>query len=395
MAVNAKIAYPRQMGERRRRRIRQPAARLIALRSHHSTHRHLLKELSRVRPRANVDALIVPAGRPIAWLREATGLAAQLECALVAVCSRDVAASDAACLGGELGATTVAVEMQDYERILPGFEAVELIADTGLRREADSSRKRNLGLLLARITGWNRVLFLDDDIFAIEPQDAETAAGLLDRYTAVGLKNIGFPDNSVVCHAYRNVGGPQEQFIGAGAMAAAPTRSRSFFPDVYCADWLFFLGDAQPPRVAVTGSMKQRKFDPFANPERARSEEFGDTIAEGLYWLLDEGRPIDHADQSYWDGFLNRRARFIGRLINRARRSPIEVELRDRIVSSLETAKQTHQAITAELCTEFIVRWQDDLDTWRRFIDDLPTGLGVDQALVELGLDSVAHRSYA
>lgn len=238
------------MGGQIRRRIRNPAARLIALRSHHSTHRHLLRQESDDTPPGDVDALIIPAGRPIAWLREGTALAAGLTCALVAFCSRKIAASDVADLGNELGVSTAALEMRDCEQVLPPFLTTELVADSELVRTSDSSRKRNLGLALARIAGWKRVLFLDDDIHSLGPRDAEAAAGLVGRYAAVGLSNIGFPDNSVVCHAYREVGGPQAQFIGAGALMVAPTRSRAFFPDTYNADWLYLLGDALRVRVS-------------------------------------------------------------------------------------------------------------------------------------------------
>jgi hypothetical protein len=377
-----------------RRRIRNPAARLIALRSHHTTHRHLLKhEPSAGARRVEIAALVIPAGRPIAWLREGMALAAGLSCVLVAFCSRQITAADVTELGEEIGVSTVALEMRACAGLLPAFPTSQLIADSDLAHISDSSQKRNLGLAMARVAGWRRVLFLDDDIHALDAGDAEVAAALLDGYSAVGLANDGFPDNSVVCHAYRAIGGPQEQFIGVGGMAVSPTRSSSLFPEIYNADWLFVLGDAWPPRVAVTGSMRQKTFDPFANPDRARSEEFGDCIAEGLYWLLDEGQSINRADYDYWERFLNRRARFIERLIHRAWRTPLESALRSRIISSLETARLTHETITAGLCTEFVRRWQDDLEGWRRFIDDLPTGLGIDGALNELGLSDAAHRS--
>jgi hypothetical protein len=37
-------------------------------------------------------------------------------------------------------------------------------------------------------------------------------------------------------------------------------------------------------------------------------------------------------------------------------------------------------------------RWSSDLDSWQQFIDDAPTGLGVDRALNYLGPAGVAHR---
>jgi hypothetical protein len=189
--------------------------------------------------------------------------------------------------------------------------------------------------------------------------------------------------------------GPQEQFIGAGAMAVAPTRTRSFFPANYNDDWFYLLGDAQPPRVAVTGSMRQKKFDPFAKVERARGEEFGDCLAEGLFWLLDDQLPLARADREYWQSFLVRRARFIERLLGRVERVIEDADLQARMVASLNAARDISAEITADLCTEYVRRWRSDLDSWQQVIDDTPTGLGVDRALDYLGLSAVVHRSGA
>jgi hypothetical protein len=89
-------------------------------------------------------------------------------------------------------------------------------------------------------------------------------------------------------------------------------RSRSFFPDIYNEDW-FYLLDAkmglQP--LAASGEAIQRPYDPFRTPDRARAEELGDVLAEGTFWLLDQGRSVADADEAHWAAFLNRRGRFI------------------------------------------------------------------------------------
>ena len=82
----------------------------------------------------------------------------------------------------------------------------------------DLSLKRNLGLLIARTAGWERILFLDDDIDVPNPSELEVVAAAADQFDAVGLHNTGFEDNSVVCHALRHIGGKQDTFVGgAGA----------------------------------------------------------------------------------------------------------------------------------------------------------------------------------
>jgi hypothetical protein len=373
--------------------VRNPLARLAALGTHHSTHRHLLaRERLASAPGARVDALIVPTARPISWLREAMTLAAALRCVLVAVCSLRVRAVEVMDLGFELGVPTLAVDMPDARHVLPASMGTRLLDGTSLVRMSDASQKRNLALLLARLAGWQRVLLLDDDIYRLDSAHARAAVGLLERYNFVGLENHGFPDNSVVCHAYREVGGMQGQFVGAGALAVDPTRSRSFFPDTYNADWLFVSGDSNPPRVAVTGSMRQKDFDPFASPKRAQDEEFGDCLAEGLYWLLDGHRSLEQADMAHWTAFLGRRQRFIDRLMLRVCRVVHDPDRQAKLLASLQVAQETNEKITPELCAEYVNCWRSDLTNWQRFIDDLPTGLGVDEALNQLGLAGVVHR---
>jgi len=129
------------------------------------------------------------------------------------------------------------------------------------------------------------------------------AAGLLSTYNAVGLSIGGFPDNSVVCHAYRDVGGSQQSFIGGGALAVVLSRNHSFFPKIYNEDW-FYLLDAEKglQPLAVTGAVRQSPYDPYRSPERARAEEFGDVLAEGVFWLLDQRRSVaDQGAHQTWE----------------------------------------------------------------------------------------------
>lgn len=369
-------------------------ARLAAFRSHHANHRHLMEwRPSSFGVSRRVDALVVPTARPLSWMRESMALAAALDCVLVAVCSGRNSAADATHLGQELRVPTVALDMADCGDVLTPTSAGALIKNSQFEHDTDVSYKRNLALLLARIAGWESLLFIDDDIYDLDPKDAMVAVGLLDWYAAVGLRNAGFPDNSVVCHVFRAVGGPQEQFIGAGAMAVSPMRTRSFFPVNYNDDWFYFLGDAQPLRVAMTGSMRQKKFDPFAKVDRARGEELGDCLAEGLFWLLDERLPLDRADQEYWQTSIGRRARFIERLLVRVTRVIDDADLQTRMLASLSAALDINQEITADLCTEYVRRWRSDLVSWQQMIDDTPTGLGIDRALDYLGLSGVVRRS--
>ncbi|WP_433830282.1 hypothetical protein ACQP2E_10435 [Actinoplanes sp. CA-015351] len=261
-------------------------AHLDAAELHHGSHRRLLRDekLPWGKPFARLDAIMVPTVRPVDSLRHVMQVGRLIDCPVVVFCSGSASAASAHQMAEELGAAVLAIDVhRPLASTLPRFATDQLLRANGFGSDSDLSLKRNLGLALARGSSWRRVLFLDDDIAVEDPMQLHHAAGLVDHYRAVGLENHGFEDNSVVCHAYRQAHGKQESFIGGGAMIVDASQTTSFNPNIYNEDWFFLLGDGTPILVARAGAMSQRIFDPFADPERARREELGDTLAEGLF----------------------------------------------------------------------------------------------------------------
>ncbi|WP_327103771.1 GNAT family N-acetyltransferase [Nonomuraea glycinis] len=353
--------------------------------NHHGTHRHLLATPSGVPASGRVDAIIVPTVRPPAYLQEAAHLAAQLNCRLVVVCSgRWTSASQVLRAFGGHGTELVAVDLPRHRWSPVPLKTSRLLRGSPLDRRADTAAKRNLGLVLARLAGWDRVIFLDDDIAVPDPDDLRRAAWLLGDYDRVALSMAGFPDNSVVCHAHRRTGGAQESFIGSGAMALDPARAPSFFPVIYNEDWLDLLDGTGMRRTAVVGTAVQRPYDPYRSPDRARTEEFGEVIAEGLFRLLDDGEPLTGADGDFWKEFLAGRRRLLKQISHRARHSVRETEERERIRTSLQAAHEQHQHITAKLCSGFLDALTTDREDWQAYLHVLPSGLALDKSCAEL-----------
>src|SRR5690349_21233311 len=273
---------------------------------HHGSHRELLDSAAgtSLAPQG-IDAVFVPTFRRPAYLTKAARLSVALGCPLVTLHS---------------GKWTNAAEA--VRRLPPDVDLIAIdVPDRAL----------------LRLLGWDRILFLDDDITQLDPADMRRASGLLSEKNAVGLHVTGFPDHSVVCHAYRLAGGEQEPFIGGGAMAVAAGRSNAFFPDIYNDDWFFLLDDdggLQP--VAVTGKVRQFPYDPFRNEDRARAEELGDVLAEGLYFLLDQGRSLAEADEEYWTSCITKRRQFIGRVLEMVKKDrDLHPEDRQRRITAL------------------------------------------------------------
>src|SRR5215471_7217356 len=337
--------------------------------NHHGSHRRLIWQVDEPTRSARVDAIIVPTARPVASLQQAATTARRLHCPLVTLHTRKSSA-DTAVRTLDPRTELIAIDVRGWSSLrLPEPKTSRLLAGTIFERLTDVSTKRNLALLLSHALGWKRVVFLDDDIRVPNPGDLTKAVSLLEVHTAVGFHIEGYPDNSVVCHAFREAGGPQDSFIGGGALAVDIKRNRSFFPNVYNEDWFFVLdaGKRLQP-VATVGRVLQGPYNPY-HPERARAEEFGDVLAEGIFWLLDQDRSASEGDLAHWREFLTKRKRFIGRIIRMVESmASIEYEERMRRVEVLNAALGRLARITPELCVDYQKALVIDQERWQRHI---------------------------
>jgi hypothetical protein len=348
---------------------------------HHGSHEGLLCSGDDAAPRT-IDAVIVPTTRRPGYLRYAAELANALGCTLVTLHSKQWTSAERAVQRLPWARDLIAIDVTNQAGLrFPSWQTGKYVQSKIFPRlpnypRTDLSAKRNLGLMLAHLLGWSRIMFLDDDITELNPDEVRQASGLLGTHSAVGLHVCGFHDHSVVCHAYRDAGGRQQAFIGGGALVVELDRCRSFFPEIYNDDWFFLLdGDKRLQSVAVTGRVVQYPYDPF-RPDRARAEEFGDVLAEGIYWLLDQNLSIADADHAHWSAYLELRRQFIERVRTMVLQDPeLDLVEKARRVDALGGSLGRLRLVSAELCVSYLRAWQADQQSWRRHIDALPTGV--------------------
>jgi hypothetical protein len=265
-------------------------------------------------------------------------------------------------------------------------------------RKSDLSKKRNLGLLLARLHGWNKVMFLDDDIQKCKADSVARLANQLDFRQAAGMCVREFPDNSVVCHARRLAKMPQGVFVTGAALGVhCNNLPLSFFPDIYNEDWFFFAKEAAARRLSQVGFAVQEKYDPYASSDRARWEEFGDLLAEGLYswferWSSEStffGFPA-MPSSNYWRQFIDARHEVLTETSARLGRLADQSSNADECYSALGSVAaaqgQLADAITADLCVSFIDAWLDDLHNWEIFSSSVNNVGSTREAMDFLGL---------
>jgi hypothetical protein len=238
---------------------------------------------------------------------------------------------------------------------------------------------------------------LDDDVTLSRTDNVARLAGQLDRYQVAGMIVREHPDNSVVCHARRDAGLQQDVFLTGAALGVHCNRlPLSFFPDIYNDDWLFFAPEAAARQLPRVGYAKQPEYDPYARPERARCEEFGDLLAEGLYALIAGegssgpfGEQLGAATAAYWSRFIEARREvltetktlLVGFLDKNSDSRRVSSP-----IASLEAAESQLQQITPYLCVHFISAWREDLADWQKFSNAVNNVGSTREAMDFLGL---------
>lgn len=353
-----------------------------------------------------IDAIIVPTVRSAQQLRYAARLAADAHCQLVILYTDNFPPGLSPVLAEleEDKAAVLTLGSGVTHRLLDLAVGIpqSLVSSCAL----DISRKRNLGLLIGRVCGWKRMLFLDDDIRRLSLVKLRSAADLLRKYPVVGLQVIKYPDASAVGHARRLTGHRQEPFISGGSLLVDPQRLDGFFPPVYHEDWLCTINHLRRGEVAVGGTVGQLAYKPFTTSERARLEEFGDILASGLLWLVharhgrsDAESGLAAAESDYWreatkslfwEEILEQRATLLDNIASRLKSmSPHDPAP----LQSVKAAQQRCAQLAATEFVSFTEKWLDSLAVWRSLLSHLRHADSVGKALAELGL-SHAVRMY-
>lgn len=345
-----------------------------------SSHATLIRDLSARPPRSgrvkSLEALIVPAGRKADKLKTVAELAASADVLLVILASRacDVIEASERVASIQGCRALIAGIPDDYRNDILAFQTSDpSFAGLKAGRNSDLSLKRNLGLLLARLMRWEKIMFLDDDIFGVTVTHLAKVASQLDNHQVTGLISRSFPDNSVVCHANRLSGRRQDNFVTGAALGVnCAEEPLDFFPDVYNEDWLFFATHAAQGKVVSVGEARQQPYKPFADPHRADTEEFGDLIAEGLYALFNDGQSLEAATRAYWEEFIGARKALIDRLADDLFRIPTH-EAAVQAHESMRHAGEQLDSITADECVRFVNAWRNDRGAFARMAKDTPS----------------------
>ena len=313
------------------------------------------------------DGVIVPSARGADALLRATRTARNAGATLVVLASGRTTARAAELLLGKDSCIVLKTPPD------PGGLLFRTSRHPCATTATDISRKRNSALALARRRGWRTVLFVDDDVQAIERQDLRYASDLLAGADRGGIprRMVGwafdeFGDFSVVGHACRRQTAGPVSYVGGGAMAITCDSRAPFFPPVYNEDLLVGLTmlAEDPTSVCVTGTLKQDAYAPFADPARASAQEFGEVLTEGYARQPD---PTELHTPQYWDSVLQDRRKLV-----REAAAGLEQRGVTEGVLAMRFALATHGSDWPELLAGFVGDWAHDRSAWQKHLSSLP-----------------------
>lgn len=268
-----------------------------------------------------------------------------------------------------------------------------------LHRRHDANLKRNVALLLARWVGWDRVLLFNDDVRGVGWAELNRTLGYLNQraYSAAGWAFPSFPDNSVVCHARRLGGQFQDTFVSDGMLGLRRLEALPFFPAVYNEDWIFLFTLIAQGQLAHVGDLWQLPYDPFVDPNRARFEEFGDLLGEGLMETLHGGlSPEAPTEPDFWSERLAARQQLLTAIEHELSRHLVGEQVTVSASAALQAlralagARHSHEPNWPESLAGWVRLWQADLRDWRQLLGSTRPVHSVEGALAMLGLRDVA-----
>ena len=403
---------------------------------HRPSHLNVIGRVPRYRadaPRIELSAVVVPTSRAV----EEVG-------AGIALAARIAEAKDSQLIILRSGAATAVPFPRD---LVPRTSRPTLVLDLSLgagavlpmwrnsahvvgalHRDNDVSLKRNIALLIGQMCNWSSVLLLDDDISITQAsrlspdrfrdhsraEDVDPMLRIDDvladfaeyaELQAAGYLQKDFDDNSVVCHARRLIGRPQDGFISGGALVVRCGGRIPFFPAAYNEDWLFFFYAMLEAKhsfpsstVKLVGSVHQKAYYPFL-VSRARSEELGDVLAEGLFAVLGRTREEILATarlKEYWQETIWHRQNMILELIQEGRaqgsaNDGVWADLDSALRAALSIYEGSVERWAAELA-EYFRTLMLDVHDWYDLLEGMTPnsssdGLDLAEALAVLGLN--------
>lgn len=187
---------------------------------------------------------------------------------------------------------------------------------------------RNYAIILAKMLGFERILFMDDDIIINDHSIVYKILDLLNNADFVGAEIKGMPDLSIVDHIMQKLGLEPYRFMSGGFLALKLSSVSEYFLNYYNEDWIWLFLHKPKAKLVKYGEVYQLPYDPFENAiEKALQQEFGEILVEGVKTVFEknEYNVEKLMKKCFWTELIRKRINLIENIIHFSRKNNFDI----------------------------------------------------------------------
>lgn len=169
---------------------------------------------------------------------------------------------------------------------------------------------RNFALEYSIFLGYEKILFVDDDMAKIDRNKVEKGFSVLTKDSFVSCNLKGFEDDSIVGHIAKQVGVIVEgqKMLSGGFMFLSPASISHRFYNIYNEDWILQLLESKKKQIILPYTVFHNvDEDVVWTLDRALFQELGEIAVEGLL----ENENALSLDYHYWNKIIDIRIKFL------------------------------------------------------------------------------------
>ncbi len=226
---------------------------------------------------------------------------------------------------------------------------------------------RNFALVFGKASGFQNVLFMDDDIIVPDLLLIDELFSLLNTYRFTGAHIEGLVDDSVLGHVATGLDIFNERMLSGGFMAFSPNNIAHYFLNNYNEDWIWLFLQNKEKNYFQTGEVIQALSDPLDNyASKIMLQEFGEIALDGVLDCYEKNPDESLCTILFWERMLKERKEYLEMLYEKIKLKSENnyLEIIDHVIKNLNN-------FNAAMFKNLFVKYFSNLGCFKRLFKSL------------------------